>query len=232
MLSSPEAEAPTAAPSELNLTAILKKQGCKAFADLITSSGAASTFQESIDGGLTVFCTPDSVVSAFMPKYKNLTAAQKTSFILFHGVPVYQSLQGLKSSNGVMNTLATDGANKYDFTVQNDGEDVTLKTRSGTSTITGTVIDEDPLIVFKIDKFLLPKELFKASVAEAEAPAPKAGKKKSSKDESADSPDAFSPDGEPSDQTADDKDGAARVIAGGRLLAGLVLSMCLSVALL
>ncbi|KAK4781381.1 hypothetical protein SAY86_015483 [Trapa natans] len=223
VLSSPEAEAPTAAPSQLNLTAILRKQGCKAFADLITSSGADSTFQENIDGGLTVFCTPDSVVTAFMPKYKNLTAAQKTSFILFHGVPVYQSLQGLKSSNGLMNTLATDGASKYDFTVQNNGDVVTLKTDAGKSTITGTVIDESPLIVFKIDKFLLPKELFKAS----DAPAPK---KKSSKDAAADSPDASSPDGQPSDQTAADSNFARKSVAGVRQLAGAVMCLCLSVA--
>ncbi|PKI76860.1 fasciclin-like arabinogalactan protein 2 [Punica granatum] len=237
VLTSPEAEAPTAAPSDLNLTAILTKQGCKAFADLITSSGAGHTFQENIDGGLTVFCPPDSVVNAFMPKYKNLTAAQKASLILYHGVPVYQSLQGMKSSNGVMNTLATDGANKYDFTIQNDGEEVTLKTKVTTATITGTVIDQDPLIVFKVDKVLQPRELFKASEAEeAEAPAPKATKKKKKStddsDAEADSPDAYSPDGEPSDLTEEDKDGAAGLVAGGRLLAGVVLSLCLSVAML
>ncbi|KAJ7015590.1 hypothetical protein NC653_004785 [Populus alba x Populus x berolinensis] len=36
----------------------------------------------------------------------------------------------LKSNNGIMNTLATNGDKKFDFTVQNDGEDVTLKTRA------------------------------------------------------------------------------------------------------
>lgn len=230
VLTSPEAEAPTGAPGELNLTAILTKQGCKAFADLITASGAAPTFQENIDSGLTVFCPPDSVVKGFMPKYENLTKAQKVSLLLYHGVPVFMSLQGLKSSNGVMNTLATDGANKYDFTVHNDGEDVTLKTKVVTAKITGTVVERDPLIVFKVDKFLQPKELFKAT----EAPAPKAGRKKSDEDsdDDADSPDAYSPDGQPLDDTADDTDGVAGHVAGATLLMGSVLSLCLSVAML
>src|SRR2546421_480559 len=100
----------------------MSRQGCKSFSDLLKATGAEKTFEENLDGGLTVFCPTDTVLSGFMPKYKNLTAAKKVSLLLYHGIPVYQSLQMLKSSNGLMNTLATDGANKYDFTVQDDGE--------------------------------------------------------------------------------------------------------------
>ncbi|CAA3027939.1 fasciclin-like arabinogalactan 2 [Olea europaea subsp. europaea] len=75
----------------------------------------------------------------------------------------------LKESNGLMNTLAPEGANKYNFIVQNDGEVVKLKTKVVTATIKGTLIDEDPLAVFKIDKILLPRELFKEAPL---APAP------------------------------------------------------------
>ncbi|KAK4782542.1 hypothetical protein SAY86_016644 [Trapa natans] len=232
VLTSPEVEAPTGAPSDLNLTEILTKQGCKAFADLITSSGAEATYQENIDSGLTVFCPPDSVVNGFMPKYKNLTKAQKTSLILYHGVPIFMFLQGLKSSNGPMNTLATNGASKYHFTVLNDGDDVTLKTKVVTAKVTGTVVERDPPIVFKVDKFLQPKELFKATEA---APAPKTGKRKKSNDRdvSDDDDDADSPDREPLDDTADDRDAAAGLVAGGRLVAGsLLLSLFLSMAIL
>ncbi|KAF2288952.1 hypothetical protein GH714_023050 [Hevea brasiliensis] len=125
--------------------------------------------EDNLDGGLTVFCPLDDPFKAFLPRFKNLTAAGKTSFLEFFGVPVYQSLSTLKSNNGLMNTLATDGANKFDFTVQNDGEDVTLKTKSTTAKITGTLIDEQPVAVYTINKVLLPKELFKA---EAPTPAP------------------------------------------------------------
>ncbi|KAL0008377.1 hypothetical protein SO802_009879 [Lithocarpus litseifolius] len=78
-------------------------------------------------------------------------------------------LNGLKSNNGDMNTLATDGASKFDFTVQNDGMEVMLKTKVVTAKITGTLIDEQPIAIYTINKDLLPKELFKA---QAETPAP------------------------------------------------------------
>lgn len=218
VLTSPEAEAPTAGPSDLNLTAILSKQGCKTFADLLISSGADSTFNENIDGGLTVFCPTDTVLSEFVPKYKNLTAPQKVSLLLYHGIPVYQSLQTLKSSNGVVNTLATDGANKYDFTVQNEGEDVTLKTKVVTAKITGTVKDEDPLVVYKINKVLLPRELFKAAPTPPPAPAPKAEAPKGETSE------ADSPAGDNvGDQTADNNGAAG--LDGGRFVM-VFLSLC------
>lgn len=171
VFNSPEAEAPAPAPNEMNLTSLLAKQGCKVFADLLKASGALKTFEDNTEGGLTVFCPTDDVMKGFMAKYKNLTAEGKTSLLLYHAVPVYQSMAMLKSNNGVMNTLATDGAKKYDFTVQNQGEQVTVKTTVVTVKITGTVIDEQPLAIYTIDKVLLPKELFKKAV-EAPAPAP------------------------------------------------------------
>ncbi|KAJ6333113.1 hypothetical protein OIU77_009054 [Salix suchowensis] len=190
-----------------------------------------------MDGGLTVFCPLDDPFKAFSPRFKNLTASGKVSFLEFFGVPVYQSLAMLRSNNGIMNTLATDGEKKFDFTVQNDGEEVTLKTRSVTAKIAGTLIDEQPLAIYTIDKVLLPKELFKA-VAPAPAPAPEKEvadapksskhKKPSSDADPSDSP-ADSPDGDPADQTADDN--ASVTLHGGRLVA-MVLSLCSGLLLL
>ncbi|XP_044502164.1 fasciclin-like arabinogalactan protein 2 [Mangifera indica] len=226
-LNSAEAEAPTAGPSDLNLTAIMTKQGCKAFSDLLIATGARTTFEENLDGGLTVFCPSDTVINGFMPKYKNLTAARKVSLLLYHGIPVYQSLQTLKSSNGVVNTLATDGANKYDFTVQNDGEDVTLETKVTTATITGTVKDEEPLVIYKINKVLLPRELFKPE-KEAVAPAPKtAKKKKGTQEEEADAPEDDSADA----TAADDQNGVNRMNGGGTLI-WVTVSLCMAIILM
>ncbi|XP_009606546.1 fasciclin-like arabinogalactan protein 2 [Nicotiana tomentosiformis] len=181
ILTSAAAEAPVAAPSDLNVTTLMSKQGCKAFSDLLKSHPDVSkTFAENVESGLTVFCPTDGVLNGFMPKFKNLTKDGQASLLLYHGVPVYNSLGMLKSNNGLMNTLATEGKNKYDFTVQNDGDDVMLKTKVVTATISGTLYDEEPLSVYKIDKVLMPRELFKA-VAEEPAPAPKGSKKKKSK---------------------------------------------------
>ncbi|KAI4326417.1 hypothetical protein MLD38_031735 [Melastoma candidum] len=187
---------------------------------MLVETGADKTFEDNIDGNLTVFCSGDTTLDAFAPKYKNLTKAQKASLALYHSVPFYESMQILKSNNGLMNTLATDSTNKYDFTVQNDGEDVTLETKVVTLKVTGTVIDEDPLVIYKVDKVLQPKELFKAVAA----PTPKASKGKAAAE--ANSPAADSPRGISADQTTDKPNGAG---VNARLGFGLVLGLVLSV---
>ncbi|KAL2252246.1 UNVERIFIED_CONTAM: Fasciclin-like arabinogalactan protein 2, partial [Sesamum indicum] len=182
ILSSPEAEAPTAVPTDLNLTSLMAKQGCKTFSDLITAQGTDKTFTQSVEGGLTIFCPSDDTIASFMPR----------------------------SSNGLMNTLATKGANKFDFTVQNDGEDVKIETKVVTATIRGTLVDEDPLAVYKIDKVLLPRELFKV--------APSAPGTKSAKSRAQDEADAPGPAGDevPADENSSN-DGMRLVGCGGIL---------------
>ncbi|KAL4352104.1 hypothetical protein GQ457_06G027590 [Hibiscus cannabinus] len=211
-LDSTEAEAPTAAPSELNLTDIMSKQGCKAFAGLLQASGADETFNQNIDAGLTVFCPTDKVVSDFMPKYRNLTAPKKKSLLLYHGIPVYMNMQMLKTNTGTMNTLATDGANKFDFTVDNNQEVVSLDTTVVTAKITGIAKDEEPLMVLKINKVLLPKEMYKpvepASGPSADAPA----------------------DSTPADDQTLDHNGAEGL--GDRRMGMVVLSMCIGMLLI
>lgn len=213
ILTSPEAEAPVPPPPPVNLTELMYAKGCKAFADLLLATAdVQTTFDDNVDGGLTVFCPIDSAVKAFMPKYKNLTAAHKTSILLYHGVPVYYSLQNLKSNNGVVNTLATGGGVKptYTYSVKNVGESVTLNTKVDEASIKTMVHDEDPLSIFSIDKFLQPKEMFKAVLAPAPAPAAHKKKKKGkATDDSSD--DAYSPDSAPSDEDTADKDAAGRI---------------------
>ncbi|CAI0378795.1 unnamed protein product [Linum tenue] len=245
ILPSDVAAAPTPAPAAMNLTGIMSAHGCKVFADtLLAYPDASKTFQESMDGGLTVFCPMDDPFKAFLPRFKNLTAAGKVSLLEFFGVPVYMSMSMLKSNNGVMNTLATDGASKYDFTVQNDGEQVTLKTKSTTALVTGTLIDEQPLAVYTIDKVLLPRELFKdapsptpapAPAPEKAAEAPKSGKKKKSSkappssDDDADSPaPADGPEADSEDQEAADENAALSRLAG---VGQVVLNLCLGLVM-
>ncbi|CAL5063884.1 unnamed protein product [Urochloa decumbens] len=174
------AKAPAAPPpAPPNVTAEMAKGGCKAFADLIAASpDASSTYQSAVEGGMTVFCPSDDAVRAFLPKYKNLTADGKAELLLFHAVPVHYSLGALKSNNGPMNTLATDGAAKnFNFTLQNQGDVVTIKTASTSrggapARVTSTAIDKDPLAVYVIDAVVQPVELFKPVAAPAPAPAP------------------------------------------------------------
>ncbi|CAL5081921.1 unnamed protein product [Urochloa decumbens] len=174
------AKAPAAPPpAPPNVTAEMAKGGCKAFADLIAASpDASSTYQSAVEGGMTVFCPSDDAVKAFLPKYKNLTADGKAELLLFHAVPVHYSLGALKSNNGPMNTLATDGAAKnFNFTLQNQGDVVTIRTaatsRGGApARVKSTAVDKDPLAIYVIDAVVQPVELFKPAAAPAPAPAP------------------------------------------------------------
>lgn len=235
ILPSPEAEAPAPAPSHVNLTAAMYAHGCKVFADtLLVISAAAQTFDDNVESGLIVFCPSDDAMKSFMPKFKNLTADGKQSLLEYHGMPVYESLSDLRSNNGLANTLATDGARQFSFTVQNDGNDVTIKTPSVTAKIVSTLMDKPPVAIFQLNKVLIPIELFKSSLppSPAPAPAPQAhakAPKPSSKHKSptapetpADSP-ADGPDGDVADQTSDG--GAARFTGGARFIGGVILSL-------
>lgn len=225
ILQSPEAEAPASAP-DLNLTNLLQRDGCQSFYNLLMSSGTIGTFLSNVESGVTVFCPGDDAIAKFRNKYENLTAPEKTSLLLYHGVPVYNSIGMLRSSNGLMNTLATEGAKKkYDFTVQNDGNDVTLKTKVVTATISGTVVDEEPIAVYTIDKVLLPRELFKGTVvAEEPAPAPKAAKKKKKVKKGEATADEAEAPGPGSDEDYGDGDVAdSTASGGGRVVATVVM---------
>ncbi|KAK3130325.1 hypothetical protein QOZ80_6BG0491920 [Eleusine coracana subsp. coracana] len=176
----PAAKPPAAAaapPPPPDVMAAMSKGGCKAFADLIAASPeASSTYKSAAEGGVTVFCPSDDAVRAFMPRYKNLTADGKASLLLFHAVPVHYSLSSLKSNNGPMNTLATDGAAmNYNFTLQNQGDVVTIKTAASAGSparVKATVLDKDPVAIYAIDSVVEPVELFKPVPAPAPAPAP------------------------------------------------------------
>ncbi|XP_066373938.1 fasciclin-like arabinogalactan protein 1 [Miscanthus floridulus] len=171
--SSARAPAPAPPPSVPNITALMSKGGCKAFASLVSKSlDALSAFQLVVGGGVTAFCPTDDAVRGFMPSYRNLSANGKASMLLFHVVPVYHMLRGLKSSNGPMNTLATDGAaSNYNLTVQNAGDQVTPRTPASDdpARVRSTMYDRDPIAIYIVDAVLEPVELFDP-VADAPAP--------------------------------------------------------------
>ncbi|KAF0906276.1 hypothetical protein E2562_009653 [Oryza meyeriana var. granulata] len=236
-----KAKAPAPPPAPPNITASMAKGGCKAFASLVAASpDALSTFQSAVDGGVTAFCPTDDAMRSFMPKYKNLTADGKASLLLFHAVPVYYSLRSLKSNNGVMNTLATDGSAKnFNFTVQNEGDKVTIKTDAtdGVARIKDTVYDKDPIAIYALDAVLEPVELFEPVEAPAPAPAPVADAPKPSKSKKAshrhvaDAPGPAGDDAPPADQRKSSKKNAAASAPCLRWLAALPVAVAVATAL-
>lgn len=174
------AEAPTPSPSNMNITAVLIKGGCKIFADLISTTGVLKSYEDSIQGGLTVFAPRDTAFTGVANKMlTKLSSADKVAVLEFHALTIYSPLGTLKTSNGPIATMASTGAGKYVLTVTSSGDTVMLNTGINKATITSSLLDDQPLALFSVDKVLKPKELFVAAPAptptpEAEAPAPTA----------------------------------------------------------
>lgn len=68
VLTSPEAEAPTGSPGDVNITSLMARQGCLSFSNLIREDGADETFTSSLEAGLTIFCPSDDALKSFMPR--------------------------------------------------------------------------------------------------------------------------------------------------------------------
>lgn len=236
VLTSPEAEAPVAAPAPVNLTEILSKKYCKSFAALLAADAKVfDTLNGTKDTALTIFCPVDAAVDAFMPKFKNLTAKAKTAILLYHAAPDYYSMQFLKSNKGKLNTLATTSDSKKDYTYEAESKEdtVTIDTTVVTSTIQATVRDDDPLAVYAVSKFLQPKELYKAKKEDlAPAPAPEGPKKKKKKPSSSSAASAPSDDDSADGPSADSSDDAAdKAAAAPSSLFGRWVAIAMALAL-
>ncbi|KAL3738714.1 hypothetical protein ACJRO7_020143 [Eucalyptus globulus] len=165
--------APAPSASDTNVTALLEKAGCKTFAGLLVSSGVLKTYQSALEKGLTVFAPNDESFKAKgVPDVSKLSNAELVSLLLYHAVADYTPIGSLKTSNGPISTLATNGAGKYDFTVKTAGDSVALDTGVDSSRVASTVLDSTPVAIFTVDNVLLPTELFGKSPSPAPAPEP------------------------------------------------------------
>ncbi|XP_057980285.1 fasciclin-like arabinogalactan protein 8 [Malania oleifera] len=167
--------APAPSGSNVNLTALLVKAGCKTFASLITSTGVIKTYESAVDNGLTIFAPTDEAFKAVgTPDISKLTNADTISLLLYHAIGSYYPTGALKSQKDPLTTLASKSAGKFDLTVSTAGDEVKLKTGVDSSRIAQTLLDSTPLCIFTVDHLLLPTELFGKSPSPAPAPGPKA----------------------------------------------------------
>lgn len=167
------AAAPAPAPSDVNITAVMIKGGCKIFATMISTTGVAKTFEDAVQGGLTVFCPTDPAFTGATNKLlKKLPSDDQVSVLEFHALPIYSPLGTLKTTNGPISTIASPSPRKYVLTVSSSGDTVILNTGVSKATISGTLLDDQPLAIFTVNKLLEPKELFAAAPTPAPTPAP------------------------------------------------------------
>ncbi|GAB4844389.1 Envelope glycoprotein gp160 [Ancistrocladus abbreviatus] len=166
--------APAPSASDVNVTALLDKAGCKTFASLIMSSGVLKVFQAQMDkGGLTVFAPTDEAFAAKgVPDLSKLSNAELVSLLQYHALNSYAPKGTLKNTKDRISTIATSGAGKYDITATSSGDDVILHTGVDSSRISSVLLDSTPVVIFTVDNVLLPEELFGKSPSPAPAPAP------------------------------------------------------------
>ncbi|XWS77170.1 hypothetical protein CRYUN_Cryun01aG0238700 [Craigia yunnanensis] len=165
--------APAPSASDVNITGLLEKAGCKTFASLLISSDVLKSYESAIDKGLTIFAPSDEAFKAEgVPDLSKLTNADQVSLIEYHASPDYKPKGTLKTTKDPVNTLATNGARKFDLTVTTAGDSVTLHTGVGSSRVAETVFDSPPFVIFTVDNVLLPSELFGKSPSPAPAPEP------------------------------------------------------------
>ncbi|KAK1377060.1 Fasciclin-like arabinogalactan protein 8 [Heracleum sosnowskyi] len=228
------APAPT---SDLNITALLEKAGCKTFASLLLSTGVLKVYQSSITSGLTVFAPNDEAFKRKeVPDLSKLTNAELVTLLQYHALSSYRPIGSLKSTKDPISTIATNGAGKFDLSVATAGDSVSLKTGLGDSRIAATVIDSTPFVVYTVDNVLVPKELLGVSpspaptpgAAEAPAddtptPSPAPSAKAPSSVKSPPAPPSDSPNEGPADAPGDDSENSkADKAAAGQIAPGKV----------
>lgn len=161
--------APAPSASDVNITALLEKAGCKTFVNLLVANGVIKTYESAVAKGLTVFApTDEAFKAAGAPDLKKLTNAEVVALLQYHAANGYHPVGSLKTTKDPIPTLATNGAGKFDLTATKAGDEVTLHTGVDSSRIADTILDATPLAIFTVDTVLLPTELF----GKAPSPAP------------------------------------------------------------
>uniref|UniRef100_A0A0D9ZUM8 FAS1 domain-containing protein n=1 Tax=Oryza glumipatula TaxID=40148 RepID=A0A0D9ZUM8_9ORYZ len=181
-------QAPAPAPAApKTITAILTKAGqFTKFLQLLQSTQAGEQINNQIkgkassSGGLTVFAPPDNAFTALPTGTLNkLSDQQKTSLVQFH---VVSALLPMAQFDTVSNPLRTQAgetaAGKYPLNVTAEGSRVNISTGVVNATVDNTLYSGDRLVVYQVDKVLLPWALYGPPVpAPAPSPADKAKKK-------------------------------------------------------
>ncbi|KAL2477937.1 Fasciclin-like arabinogalactan protein 8 [Forsythia ovata] len=239
--------APAPKASDVNITGLLEKAGCKTFASLIVSTGVLKFYQSAIDKGLTIFAPNDEAFKApKVPDLNTLSNAEVVSLLQYHALASYTPIGTLKTTKSSISTLATNGAGKYDLEVTTAGDSVSLDTGVDTSRIASTVLDSTPLCIFTLDSLLLPTELFGTAPSPAPGPAPETSPSPAPAVEapgpapesatapspllSPPAPPTSSPAGSPSESSTEDSQNSTSDNAAGALETPALMKMLLTVS--
>ncbi|CAN4088128.1 unnamed protein product [Withania somnifera] len=161
----------------LNITKILiDGHNFDIAASMLTASGVEQEFEEDEGGaGITLFVPTDQAFSDLKSSttFQSLPAEKKSDVLRFHVLHSYYPLGSLQSIvNPVQPTLATEqnGAGSFTLNISRVNGDVLIDTGIVQASITRTVFDQNPVVIFGVSTVLLPKEFFEKNSIEVKVP--------------------------------------------------------------
>lgn len=173
------APAPAVPRGPTNVVKILKKAGqFKTFIRLLKTTQLDSNLNSQLgntNNGLTIFAPSDTAFSNLKKRtLSSLTHQEIVELVQFHIVPTFISTSQFDTVTNPLRTHAGSGS-RFQLNVTTSGSSVNITTGLTNTTIADTVYTDDHLAIYKVDKVLLPLDIFTPKPP-APAPAPAATK--------------------------------------------------------
>ncbi|CAN1249600.1 Fasciclin-like arabinogalactan protein 12 [Linum perenne] len=186
---------PASSPAPTNVTKVLEKAGhFNIFIRLLRATQEDNhllTFLNNSNNGATIFAPTDSAFSSLKSGTLNsLSQEAKLELVKFHVIPTFISSSQFQTVSNPIATEAGSGG-RVSLNVTSYPDSVVISTGLTNTSVSGNVYSDNQLAVYKVDKVLLPMDVFAAKpLAPAPAPAAleKPNKKKSPPAEEQDSP--------------------------------------------
>ncbi|GJN37411.1 hypothetical protein PR202_gb26364 [Eleusine coracana subsp. coracana] len=216
--------APAPAAGTTNITGVLAKAGqFNTFIRLLKSTGVAQQIDNQLNSsgnGLTIFAPTDNAFTSLPSGTLNsLSDQDKNALVQFH---VLSTLIPMSQFDTVSNPLRTQAGNnspgQYPLNITAEGQQVNISTGVVNATVDNSLYSGDNLVVYQVNKVLLPSALFGSP---APAPAPLAPAKKKGKTPASSVADA-------PDSTGDASPDATVSVAAGRVTGGGVAVLALA----
>ncbi|CAL1403422.1 unnamed protein product [Linum trigynum] len=178
--STPAATQLPAPAGPTNVTKILEKAGhFNTFIHLLRSTQEDShllTLLNNSNNGATIFAPSDSAFSSLKSGTLNsLSDEAKSELVKFHVVPTFlSSAQFQTVSNPIATEAGSSGRVSFNLTAYSDSVNIT--TGLTNTSVAGNVYADNQLAVYRVDKVLLPVDIFAAKPL-APAPTPAAAEK-------------------------------------------------------
>lgn len=172
------AHTPAAPPGTPDVTKILQKAGgFTILIRLLRTTAVADQIKGQLDNsdtGFTLFAPTDSAFSNLKSGTLNsLSNEEKIRLMQFHTLPKFYSLENFQTVSNPLRTQAGDSnPGDYPLNVTTAGSQVNISTGLVNATVSGTIFSAKQLAVYRVDKVLLPLDIFVPKAPPAPAPAP------------------------------------------------------------